>query len=181
MIASALAYTYALEGQYGRAKELLNATLERRIRVSGENHIEALLIQERLAFVQRSERDFAGAEALLAKVLAARRRVLSSAHPDTLGTGCSLGFVQIKQQKYAEAETTLRDTLGAFDRFEVDTWQRHNCRALLGMSLAAQGRTDQARQPLRDGYEGLSNRQASIGVPNLFYMEEARNAVARLN
>lgn len=50
-----------------------------------------------------------------------------------------------------------------------ESWERYNCQSLLGASLAGEREYDEAEPLLASGYQGMSQRQASIPAEGIVY------------
>jgi hypothetical protein len=73
-----------------------------------------------------------------------------------------LGSVRLAQGQWVEAEVHLRESSRRADKHFPDTGYRFYLISLLGGSLAGQGKFDEAEPLLRQGYEGLVQRQSSV-------------------
>jgi non-specific serine/threonine protein kinase/serine/threonine-protein kinase len=177
---SNLANLYLQEGRHPQAEALLTKVLEARSRVLGGQHPDTLKSMALLADVYTGEGQYVRAEALFAKVLQARTRVLGSQHPDTADTLASIGWIRLKQQKYSEAEAALRDALTTYEKIAPDRWQRYHCESMLGDSLTGQKKYAEAEQLLLSGYEGMTQRQATISAGSRSVLAEAKESILQL-
>jgi tetratricopeptide (TPR) repeat protein/predicted Ser/Thr protein kinase len=168
-----LGILYRDEGKYEQANSLFTRVLEISPRVLGAEHPNTLNVMNQLGGLRRLEGKFAEAEALFSKVWEARRRVLGAQHPSTVAGLAELGFVRLALKKYAEAEAAARESLIAHEKTDPDSWLRFNDRALLGASLAGQGKYAIAEPLLVAGYNGLDARRSNIPKPSRFYLEAA--------
>jgi non-specific serine/threonine protein kinase/serine/threonine-protein kinase len=175
-----LAMTYRAERKYTQAEALLSGNLETERRVLGEEHPDTLRSMNNLALVLWDEHDYARAAPLLVSVLNVRRRVLGEGHPDTLNTLVSLGKIRLEQQKYPEAESLLRGALRIHEKIRSDSWQRFDCQSLLGGSLAAQKQYLEAEPLLVNGYDGLSQKRATIATEGQTALREAGERILKL-
>jgi hypothetical protein len=106
--------------------------------------------------------------------------VLGSQHPDTTDTLASLGRVRLKQQKYAEAEAALRDALRVYEKIASDGWERYHCESMLGDGLTGQKKYAEAEPFVVSGYEGMTQRQATMWAENRSVLEDAKESILRL-
>ncbi len=86
---------------------------------------------------------------------------VSLPNPEIAGMG---GESLLKLQKPAAAEPILRSALGAMNA-KVG-WRYFYGQCLLGESLRAQGKLEEAESLLKEGYEGMKQRRSSIGFVN---------------
>jgi hypothetical protein len=73
-----------------------------------------------------------------------------------------LGSVRLAQGQWVEAEVLLRESSRRADKHFPDAGYRFYLISLLGGSLAGQAKFDEAEPLLRQGYEGLVQRQSSM-------------------
>jgi serine/threonine protein kinase/tetratricopeptide (TPR) repeat protein len=175
-----LADTYRNEKKDAQAEALLNEVVESQKRVLGPKHFNTLRTLGRLAQLYRDERKYQQAETLFAQVLETQRRVLRPGHPDTLNTMADLAQTYLDQSKYAQAEPMLREGLGIYEAQLPDSWERYRCQSLLGASLAGQKKYAEAEPLLVAGYRGMVQRKVTIPAPELYNLDYARQAIARL-
>ena len=74
----------------------------------------------------------------------------------------------------------LRETLSAREKAASDSWEHYDVRSLLGAVLAAQKRFDEAEALLLAGYQGLTQRAATIPAPDASRAEQAGVRIIRL-
>jgi tetratricopeptide (TPR) repeat protein len=153
---------YVYQGKYDRAEPLLTMVLEERGRVLGQEHPDTLLSMNNLALLYVYERKYDTAEPIYIKVLELQQHVLSPEHPRRLTGMNDLAALYITKRKYAAAEPLLREALKAHARSGTNTWVRYHCMALLGASLAGQGRYAEAEALLLSGHQGMLERDTTI-------------------
>ena len=61
-----------------------------------------------------------------------------------------------------------------------ETWERYSCQSVLGASLAAVGKYDEAEPLLISGYEGMFQRKDSMRAENQSDLEQARGWILGL-
>ena len=69
-------------------------------------------------------------------------------------------------RRFGEAEAVLREALAGREKTIWNEWRRYNSQALLGESLAGQGRYAEAEPLMLYGYAGLIERESAI--PEVF-------------
>ncbi len=98
-----------------------------------------------------------------ARELLAVRRTLVPPTPSYLGRALEqVGITLLMQGRNAEAETLLRECLEVREAIDVDHWQTHWTRSLLGASLAGQGRYQEAETLLVEAHAALVDQQGDI-------------------
>jgi tetratricopeptide (TPR) repeat protein len=133
-----------------------------------------------MALLYLDQKRYSEAESLFERVLDARHQVLGLEHPDTIAVLDSLGRLRLEQQRYADAEVVLRPALDSKKKKSTDTWDRYDTEAMLGASLAGQGRYSEAEQLLLTGYEGLRKRESTIPSPDRSALQHAGERIVRL-
>ena len=171
---------YSMQNKKAQAEPLFTAALEVRRRALGEQHPDTLLSMATLAGLYSDLGKYAQAQTLYAKALELRRRVLGMEHPYTISTEASIGRVLLRQQKYTEAESFLRDALKTYEETASDSWERYECLSMLGGSLAGQKKYVEAERLLLSGYEGMTQRQATIPAGSRFPVEDGKQRIVRL-
>jgi hypothetical protein len=83
----------------------------------------------------------------------------------------------MEHQNFLATETDLRACLAIRSARDPNSWRVSNTLSLLGSSLAAQKRFEEAEQFLIDGYNGLRQREAQIPEQ---YRNRLWDAVERL-
>ncbi|MCA9705960.1 MAG: tetratricopeptide repeat protein, partial [Myxococcales bacterium] len=118
LILEGLAHIHRLQGDHGRALELLQRTLDMRRRTLGSDHPEVARTLRELAAVHVDRGAFADAESLDRRALAMLERSLGDDHPEIAKALCDLASVvartDAKQARalYARALSTLEQGLG---------------------------------------------------------------------
>jgi hypothetical protein len=74
----------------------------------------------------------------------------------------AVGRVRVQQQKYADAASMLAGALRSYEKVRPGHWDRFNCQALLGASLAGQRNHPEAERLLVSGYEGMLAQKATM-------------------
>jgi eukaryotic-like serine/threonine-protein kinase len=92
----------------------------------------------------------------------------------------SLGWNLEQQQKWGEAEIVLRACLPIQLRREADAWTTFHTESLLGGALLAQQKYADAEPLLRQGYQGMKERQSRIPRESQARLTEALERLVRL-
>ena len=98
-------------GLYGDAQPLLEAALQTRKRVFGQDHPDTLASANALANLYWYQGKYREAEPLYRDIVERRTRVLGADHPDTLRANYDLASLYVKQKRWGEYERLSRDTL----------------------------------------------------------------------
>ncbi len=177
-----LAVVYARPGgNPDAAEKLYLETLETQRRILGPDHPDTLLTMSNLGMLRTHQPGkYEAGEQMLKETAEARSRVLGPLHEETLAIRITVGTVRIQQRKYREAETELRDTYEAYSKTKLQVWERYWCSAMLGASLVAQKRLEEAEPFLLEGYRGLKQREATIPAISKGYIPTTAGWIARL-
>src|SRR5260370_38114259 len=76
------------------------------------------------------------------------------------------GGVRVAEQKYADAEPVLRECLATRRQARPGDFRRYATEAVLGASLAGQGKHAEAEALLITAYEGMKERQGKTAAVN---------------
>jgi len=175
---NSLSLLYQAEGRYTEAEPLVLKVLATARTSLGERHADTLRYLNNLADLYRKEGKTREAEAAFAQLVDERRQLLGSDHPNTTKALTSLGEMKLEQHAYAEAERLLREAVQGRLKRNPESWERYYAEALLGESLARQGRKTEASTLLESGYKGLLARQASIPAENRAAVDQIRRRAA---
>jgi hypothetical protein len=176
-----LATVYELEGNPAKAEPLFRDALEKSRRVLGREAQITLSFLADSAFLHQRRGDYAGAESIAAAALSGRRRVFGPNNAITMESAADLALAQISAGKFAQGEALAREAFEFHLAKQPDTWRRFWVESLLGASLAGQKNFAQAEPHLIAGVQGMEQRKDQIGVPNLYYLDRAREWVALLH
>lgn len=161
-----LAVLYSDGGRYSEAEPLVEKALQISRRVLGPQHPDALYCMYVAAGLYRDEGKYSAAEPLYLEALEGQRRVNGSKHNRTADTLDGLGRLRIAQGKFVEAESPLRECLAIRQQNMPDDFRRYAAEALLGESLAGQGKHAEAEALLIPAYEGMKERQSKTSAVN---------------
>src|SRR5205085_11545924 len=79
-----------------------------------------------------------------------------------------------------EAEKMLREALGIREEVQPDAWSTFNTKAMLGASLLGQNKYKDAEPLLKEGYEGMKQREKKIPPQGKVRLVEAAEGLVQL-
>jgi hypothetical protein len=91
-----------------------------------------------------------------------------------------LGTLLVQAGRPAEAEPVLRECLGFRETKQPGDWSTFHIRSLLGGALLAQKKLTEAEPLLRQGYEGLKQREDKIPAASKTRVAEALERLVQL-
>ena len=180
---------YRSEGKYDQGAILLRKALEERRRTQGNEHADTLYTMYELARLYVDQGNDDRAEPLLTAFLEIRRHVPSpgqrgvsflSSYSDTAGVLALLGRIRLRQHRYSEAEVALREGLEGHGKDAPVPWQRYEMQSMLGASLAAQARFEEAEPFLLSAYQALTRHQREIPWDSRSTAEQTRHRIIEL-
>jgi serine/threonine protein kinase len=118
-----------------------------------------------LAQTYDQAKQYAKSEPIYRTVMILTRKEFGVDDPRTADSMARLTRNLLAQKKHAEAETLARECLAIRARKQADEWVTFYTRSLLGEILLAQKKYTDAEPLLRDGYNGLKQRQAKMSEP----------------
>ena len=130
------------------------------------------------ADLYRRQGKYDEAQTLIDQVLRGRRKVLDPRSPETMEALSMMGLVLLQQRRYADAETLLKEL--AIPEPSAATWHRFEGESLLGAALAGEQKFSDAERPLVEGYEGMSERLATIPAADRPALDRAGQELVRL-
>jgi tetratricopeptide (TPR) repeat protein len=183
-----LGSVYRSEGKYDEGTTLLRKALAGWRHLRGNEHPDTLYCMYHLARLYFDQGNDDQAEPLLTSFLEIRRRsppgvgksFSVTSGSDTAGVFTLLGRLRLKQRRYSEAEAALREALDGRLKGEAEPWQRHEMQSVLGGSLAAQGRFDEAEPLLLGAYQELIQDQVKIPWDSRSAMGQAGERIIQL-
>lgn len=142
-----------LEADPGRAVELMDDMLSRRMEVLGEGHPATLRAQLNLAWTFLSRGEYGEAELRLRAVSEVQARVLGPDHPDTLTALSHLGTSLHRLGRSEEAESLLRENLvRARAVYPAEHYRLAVHQRRLGVLLGETGRHAEGEELMLDSY-----------------------------
>jgi tetratricopeptide (TPR) repeat protein len=173
-----LGWAYLSSGQPDRAVPLLQEALARQKEKLGPDHPDTLLSSGNLgqAYVALKQPD--AALPLFRALLEGQKRRLGPDSPRLAALQAVVSLDLLKAGRPVEAEPIVRECLAIREKSEPDAWTTYNTRSLLGGSLLGQKQYAEAEPLLRQGYEGMKQREAQI--PPQFRQVRLSEALERL-
>jgi serine/threonine protein kinase len=89
-------------------------------------------------------------------------------------------FLLLEEHQWTDGEAAARQCLKLRDALRPDDWSTYNARSLLGAALLGQGKLTEAEPFLREGYEGMKQRAASIPKDHRIWLGESLQLLVRL-
>ncbi len=175
------AHNYAallqLRGRLDEAEAIERVALDSALELYGREHPEAARNMVMMAELLLARGEAAEAEPLARQALAARKASLPAKHSLVTWAQVLLADVLAARgdaESAQEAETLAREAIEIYIELgRADYWPTHDARSVLGASLAAQGRFDEAEPMMLEGLEGLKNTQGLAS-------RSVRSAVVRI-
>ena len=168
----------AIKGEFAAAEQLQRDALLIRRRVFGAANPEAAFAVQSLASTLEKQGRNQEAESLLGEAYAIVTSALGADHPRVATMAVDLARVQIALGKAAGVEGTTRRALLMRERmYPEGHWRIAEAQALLGASLAAQHRYDEAEKMMRAAdraFKPIPGRQARDRDANRRRLEQLR-------
>jgi serine/threonine-protein kinase len=146
-------------GNYSTAEEKARQALSvQRSLPGGESAPDTVLTMTMLAEARLFQGDPAGAEPILRQALAALKQRLPPEYPSVAAAGIRLGEALTAEGKATIAEPILREALASVSAppFQIPPWQVGEAESALGWCWATLGRTQEARNLLRQCQKKLA-------------------------
>jgi tetratricopeptide (TPR) repeat protein len=180
MVGHLLANIESAEGRYAQAEVLYKETLAADRHVLGAENAETLALLSDMVAMDLHRGQYSRAEQDGAQALNGFRHSLGGQSTPTANAEAALALIYISEKKFVQAEPLAREALATDKKLQPDNWQRYLAESLLGESLAGQKKFAEGAPLLRSGYEGMLARKASIGVPDWYHLDLARQWLAGL-
>jgi serine/threonine protein kinase/tetratricopeptide (TPR) repeat protein len=167
-------------GRLPEATAVLEEAVDRARNRTGGFPADVALILSALACTYDEAGQFVRAEPLHREYL---QRMEKQSGPDTEQTAvafASLGRNLLKQQRPADAEPVLRRCLAIRAKKKFDDWTTFSTRSLLGDALMGQKKYAEAEPLLREGYDGMKQREAKMPPHEKARLSEASARLVRL-
>ena len=166
-------------GLYRDAQPLLEAALQTRRRVVGQDHPDTLASANALANLYWFQGKYREAEPLYRDIVERRTRVLGADHPDTLRANYDLASLYVMQKRWEEFDRLSRDTLARQRRVLGDNHpDTLNSLGNMESSYFAQGRYEEAL-PL--AVEVLESKRRDLGEDHPGTLTALHNLAAIYN
>ena len=166
-------------GLYRDAQPLLEAALQTRRRVVGQDHPDTLASANALANLYWFQGKYREAEPLYRDIVERRTRVLGADHPDTLRANYDLASLYVMQKRWEEFDRLSRDTLARQRRVLGDNHpDTLNSLGNMESSYFAQGRYEEA---LPVAVEVLESKRRDLGEDHPRTLTALHNLAAIYN
>jgi hypothetical protein len=177
-----LATTYKNEGRFAEAEPHFVRLVSLVLVTPGEGVLQTRIDMFQLAENFVGQRKYADAEKTFSQLLDVQRRVTGPDVINTVVTISNLGWVRLQQRRYADAERTFREAATILHRTEPSAWERFNVDSMLGASLAAQKKFEEAEPLLMSGYNGMGTGRPSTNANMIsrFTRAQAGEAIVQL-
>jgi serine/threonine protein kinase len=127
--ATTLSIVYRLQGQYDKARQLCENTLDTMRQELGEAHSETLRAKCCLGQIFMDQGLFNDAEKLIKEALDGQQSKLGDDHVDTLASSNSLAVLYTKQERYDDAERLLIEAIES-RRFKLGDTHPHTIESI---------------------------------------------------
>jgi tetratricopeptide (TPR) repeat protein len=177
-----LGFAYRNDRRFAKAEPLLVRLVALVMVTPGESNAQTRIDLLNLADIYGALGKYSDAEREFARLLDIQRRVSGPEVLNTIVTSSCIGWVKLQQKRHVEAEQTLREAATILARTAPQSWERSNVDSMLGASLSAQKKFDEAEPLLVSGYNGLASGKPTVS-PNLtsrFNLEQAGDAILQL-
>jgi serine/threonine protein kinase/tetratricopeptide (TPR) repeat protein len=173
-----LAMLYLAQSQYAKAEPLLKEVLQGFTAKLDADHPYTLTSKNNLAGLYQAQGQYAKAEALLRELLASWEHKAGADSLPYAGQLAVLARNLLLQHKADDAESILRQCLTIRQNKQPDDWTTFNTQSMLGGALLSQKKYTDAEPLLRQGYEGMKQRETTIPAP--FKAQRLSEALQRL-
>jgi hypothetical protein len=137
----------------------------------GPDDAETLVVTVDLAIMFLDAKDPGKAIPLVNDVLAAKRRQGKPKDPRLTAGLLDIAFALHRHKQYSTAETVMRECVALGSEFAPDSWTSFYCRSRLGASLLGQKKYKDAGPLLKEGYEGMKQREKAMGEDKMSLIE----------
>jgi tetratricopeptide (TPR) repeat protein len=175
-----LAWAYTLAGKLELAIPLAQEALELHKAKLGPDHFGTLYTMHTLAEAYEQAGKLDLAVPLYEETLKLRKAKLGPDNPETLRTMGSLGRSLLKSKAFTRAEALLHECMAIREKARPDDWQTFGARSLLGGALLGQKKYADAEPYLRQGFEGMKQREKAIPARNATALPEALDRLIEL-
>jgi eukaryotic-like serine/threonine-protein kinase len=175
-----LTAAYAKAGKLDLAIPLQEKTLKLKKTKLGPDHFSTLASMNNLGWAYEKAGKLDLAVPIYEETLKLRKANLGPDHPETFRTMAWLGRSLLKSQAFTRAEPLLHECLSINEKARPDDWQTFDARSLLGGALLGQKKFADAEPYLRQGYEGMKQREQAIPLPYATALPEAVDRLIEL-
>jgi serine/threonine protein kinase len=156
---------YERQGQFDKAEPLYVDSLAIVRETASLPDPKVIAWSFALVRVYQARDKYDKAEPILVELATKGREKLGDDNPLTPGLLAQLGLNHLKRRQYAAAEPVLRDCLKIREKKLPDDWSTVNTKSMLGEALLGQEKYADAEPLLKDGYDGMKQRQDKIPEP----------------
>jgi hypothetical protein len=171
---------YSTAGKPDLAIPLLVETRKLRKAKLGPDHPDTLVTMANLAVAYEKAGKLDLAIPLDEETLKLKKAKLGPDNPATLVTMASLGRSLLKSRAFTRVEPLLRECLAINEKARPDDWRTFEARSLLGGALLGHEKYADAEPYLRQGYEGMKQREKAIYAPDATALPEALDRLIEL-
>jgi eukaryotic-like serine/threonine-protein kinase len=175
-----LASCFQADGKLDLALPLFEDALKFRKAKFGTDHADTLLTMGNLAAAYLTVKEHAKAVSLFNEYLSVRRKQWGAGDIRYGGQLALVALELLRNGQFASAEPMLRDCLEIRTKEQPELWSTFNTRAVLGACLLGQKKYKDAEPLLKDGYEGMKQREKSIPPQGLPRLTEALERLVQL-
>jgi serine/threonine protein kinase len=175
-----LALGYQASGKPALAVPLYEDLLKRMKAKLGSGHPNTLKSMSNLAVAYLAVKEPGNAVLLFDEYLSIRRKQWGAGD---VRYGSQLAVVALDLLKYgqhAPAEPMLRDCLAIRAKEQPDLWSTFNTKSMLGASLLGQKKHQDAEPLLKEGYEGMKQREKTMPLAARVRLTEALERLVQL-
>jgi tetratricopeptide (TPR) repeat protein len=156
-LTSRLGEVLAQQGRFEEAEAPQRGALRMRIAVLGEPHPDVQLSRQNLGRMLQNTGRMAEADTLFGQALLARRATLGAQSPAVASSLVDIAILAMRREEWARAERAYREARDIWRAAQIADQELYTL-AELSLSIARQGRTEQADSILADVLVGRRSR-----------------------
>jgi eukaryotic-like serine/threonine-protein kinase len=167
-----LAELYRKQGRYDDAARLYEEVLAK----YEEKHVSdaaSLVALSELAQTHLEAKQLDKALPLIGRFIREHQEQLNAESPLLAEELACIGLLLVKNAQYLEAGKRLRQSLAIREKKEPGVWTTFNTQSMLGAALLGEKNYAEAEPLLRQGYEGMKERENKIPAHKKFRLTEA--------
>jgi serine/threonine protein kinase len=177
---NAVAAAYHLTGKLDLAVPLYEKGLERLRATLGPSHPVTLNNLGNLAKAYLDSKKPRQALLLLAEFAAGQRQRLGARHPDLAGILAQVSMDLIRAGELVDAEKLLREVVAIRAEVQPDAWSTFVSKTQLGACLLGQKKYAEAEPLLKEGYDGMKQRDKARPPQDRVNLTRAVQALVQL-
>jgi eukaryotic-like serine/threonine-protein kinase len=175
-----LSVAYYASGEYVKALPLFEEVLTYKKAKLGPEHADTLNALSNLGAMYLRTKNPSKALPLLDEFAKTRRKQLGAADPRLVAVLAPIGSDLLKYGQHATAESFLRECLEIQGKSQPNAWATFNMKSMLGGSLLGQKKYAEAEPLLKEGYEGLKQREKTMTPQTRPRLTEALERLVQL-